>query len=393
MEKLTSKKEAVLSLLVIAGLAVLQILHSQSGSASTGIGSRINRLEKQMTQIGTSNPFNTFGAKTAIARPSKQDENWFITGGLLYYKPFVGGTQIAYTDTGKRLSYPIHGEAKGMDFDMGLGFRIGIGYNFNRDGWDLNGEYTHFSDGNSTKVSVSGCGSDSITPLRGALCPEIHGESGSGWVATHGKSHFDIDLNTFDIELGRNYFLSHDLSMRPFFGVRAAWIDFEQVTRYCGGPNSTGNFCGASLVSLGRNTLKVFEESYFKGVGAEMGFQSKWFLAKGFSFYADALGSLLYGFFRVEHKESITSSTNRRIDLTANTHKMVPTAHCQGGIAYDFFFDDERQHLGFSLGYDGQYYWRANQMIKIDDAGPIKYERWSEDFSLHGLAIQARWDF
>ena len=32
-------------------------------------------------------------------------------------------------------------------------------------------------------------------------------------------------------------------------------------------------------------------------------------------------------------------------------------------------------------------------MIKIDDAGPIKYERWSEDFSLHGLAIQARWDF
>ena len=124
-----------------------------------------------------------------------------------------------------------------------------------------------------------------------------------------------------------------------------------------------------------------------------MGFQSKLFLAKGFSFYADALGSLLYGFFRVEHKESITSSTNRRIDLTANTHKMVPTAHCQGGIAYDFFFDDERQHLGFSLGYDGQYYWRANQMIKIDDAGPIKYERWSEDFSLHGLAIQARWDF
>ena len=61
--------------------------------------------------------------------------------------------------------------------------------------------------------------------------------------------------------------------MRPFFGVRAAWIDLEQVTYYCGGPSGTGNFCGSTLVSLGRNALKVHEESDFKGVGLKLDFK------------------------------------------------------------------------------------------------------------------------
>ena len=81
------------------------------------------------------------------------------------------------------------------------------------------------------------------------------------------------------------------------------------------------------------------------------------------------------------------------IDLTANTHRMVPTAHMEGGVAYDFFFDNDQQHLAFSLGYDGQYYFRANQMLKMGRAGPFTSDRWTEDFSLHGLAIKARWDF
>ena len=182
---MTCKKEPALAFIIISGLAILNFVPTLHKLHSNGIESRINRLEKQMKQVGVKNSANTFGAKFADARPTKQEENWFISGGLLYYKPFVGGTEVAFTDTGARLSYPIQSEIKGIRFDMALGFRVGLGYNFNRDGWDIQGEYTHFGDGNSQKTDLSGCGSDNINPTREALCPEPNSNQSSTWIANY----------------------------------------------------------------------------------------------------------------------------------------------------------------------------------------------------------------
>ena len=373
-------------------MAIAALVATSSGFAASDMESRVDRLEKQMDEVGTDNAFGGFGAKTAIARPSKEDSNWFLTLDLLYWKPFVGGTEFAYTDNNPQLGYPVKGRTKEMSFDWNWGARVGLGYNFNFDGWDLYANYTHFGGGDSKSVSTGGCNNSVVVPLRGGLC--LLNNTPSAFIGTKAKSQYDIDFDSIDVQLGRNYFLSKMLSMRPFFGAKIAWIDLEQETRYCGSTGAgTHQFCGTTIVQLGPNVVKIKEDSDFKGAGPEVGFNSKWFLAKGFSFFADALGALCYGFFDVDHREKYSLNSNTRIKLSGNVHRMIPTAQITGGIAYDIFFDDDKQHLGFRIGYDGQYWWRANQMLKIDDAGPLKYERWSEDYSMQGITLQGRWDF
>ena len=367
--------------LALAALAVTSVAFSASD-----LHSRVEKLEKQMDQVGTDNAFGGYGAKTAPARPTKDNNNWFITVDVLYWKPDVSGTEFAYTENNPSIQYPIKGRTKEIDFSWDWGFRAGLGYNFCFDSWDLYAEYTYFSNG-SSKSTSGGCNS-SVVPLRGGIC---NPSNGAVFNASRAKAQFDFDFNSIDLNLGRNYFVSHYLSFRPFFGAKTAWIDLQQTTRYCGG--HSGSFCGVPVLALGPNTLKIKEDSDFWGIGPEVGFNSKWHLAKGFSFFADTIGALLYGFFDVDHKEKYTAIDNTRIKLSGNVHKMIPTAQIFAGVAYDIFFDCDRQHFGFRVGYDGQYWWRANQMLKIDDAAPLKYERWSEDVSMHGLTVDFRWDF
>ena len=375
-------------------VAVATLVASSTGIAASDMESRVDMLEKQMNQVGTDNAFGGYGAHTANAKPSKEECNWFLTLDVLYWKPFVGGTEFAYTDNNPTMDYPIRGKTKEMDFSMDWGARVGLGYNFSFDGWDLYANYTHFGSGDSKSVSSGGCNNSLVVPLRGGLCPDPNSARAGTFVGTRGKSQYDIDFDSVDVQLGRNYFLSRDLSLRPFWGAKIAWIDLNQVTKYCGTTGVTQPmFCGVDIIPLGPNTYKISEDSDFKGVGPEIGLNSKWFLARGFSFFADTLGALLYGFFDVDHKESFSLNGSQRLKLAANTHKMVPTVQIFSGIAYDIFFDCDRQHMSFRIGYDGQYWWRINQMLKIDDAAPLKYERWSEDYAMHGLTVSGRWDF
>lgn len=391
-----------LALMVLSALVLLQIFSSYgklpatittTKFASESIDSRIDRLEQQMNQVSTETAFGGFGAHTATARPSKEDHNWFITAGLLYYSPNVGGTEFAFTDNGSMISYPINGRTKDMKFGWGAGFTVGLGLNLSFDDWDLKATYSHFSHSDSRSVNPSDCGNATVVPLRGGVC--VSPTNGGSWLAAKARSSFDFDFNSIDLQLGRNYFLSQLLSMRPFLGIKAAFIDLEQTTRYCGGNSDAGLqlFCGEHFQFLGPNNLRVREESDFKGAGLEVGFQGKWFLAKGFSFFADTIGSLIYGFFDVDHSEKVSSSSVENVRLSGNTHRIVPTAGITAGIAYDLFFNDDKEHIGFRFGYDTQYYWRVNQMLQVQQAGPSRYNRYSEDVSMRGIIFEGRWDF
>ncbi|MCP5509432.1 MAG: MOMP family protein [Chlamydiales bacterium] len=371
--------------LALASLAVTSVAFSASD-----LHSRVEQLEKQMSEVGTENAFGGFGANTASARPIKDNNNWFITVDVLYWKPGVGGTEFAYSDNNPAIQYPVKGRTKEIDFSWDWGARVGLGYNFCHDGWDLYAMYTYFSNGSSSSVS-GGCNS-AVMPLRGGICTGADNQTAQAFFAQSAKSQFDFDFDSIDLNLGRNYFVSKYLSFRPFFGVKTAWIDLDQETRFCGGSGST-TFCGLDVAGLGPNSVKINEDSDFWGIGPEVGMNGKWHLAKGFSFFADALGALLYGYFDVDHREKFTGTPYPRIKLSGNVHKMVPTAQLFAGVGYDVFFDCDKQHFGVRVGYDCQYWWRANQMLKIDDAAPLKYERWSEDVSMHGVTVDFRWDF
>ncbi len=359
------------------------------------IESRVSELEQQMEQVRVITPNGTCGANTALARPILDEEcgccgsNFFVELSAIYWHPKVGGTEFAYTDQSPNATFPIKGDVKDMDFSWEWGLKAGVGYNFAYDGWELFLNYTWLNGHGSEHTSAGQ--TDSVIPLRAA--GTITEPDGYFAFCKTAKSQFDFSYNSLDLELARHFFISENLSLRPFAGLKAAWIDLEQISRYYGGePN------GMAL-GIGANTVHVKDDSNFWGVGPRIGLGSKWHLGKGFSLFGDFSGALVYGCFDVDHKErySLRTETNY-IDIGDKTHAFSPNVQMQLGIGYDTYVNCDRNHLTIRLSFDSQYWWGVNKMFKVDDIintsnAAVRYERISEDASLQGLTLDLRVDF
>ncbi len=366
----------------------MAILVGASAFAAMDTDSRITQLEQQMKQVRTENAMGTYGAKTASARPDVDGNGWFLTGDVFYWKAAVGGTEYAYSDQDPIAALPISGRVKDMDFDWDWGFRVGIGYNFLHDGWDVSAQYTWF---NSSGSDSSSAGlNSSLVPLKG-LARIVSTPANPLHLflfCRSAKSQYNFDFQSVDLDLGRNYFVSGKLSFRPYFGLKAAWIDQQQITRYTGGEPDAFNNIGPGI-----NTIHVKDDCDFKGLGPRTGLDSKWHLGHGFSIFGNFATALVWGFYDVSHKEKYSPVADNHVKLSADMNRFSPTVQFQLGLAYDAYFLNDTNHITIGLGFDAQYWWRQNQMLKIDDSTPAKYERYSEDVSMQGVTLDIKWDF
>lgn len=361
-----------------APLALATIAASATLFAGPDIETRLQHLEGQMKQVRTETAAGTFGAKTAVARPEVDGSGVFLTIDALLWHGKVGGSEYAYTDDDSTAAFPMQGRTKENDFGWTWGFRVGLGYNFDHDGWDAYLNYTYWYSADNSKVNVGSNGS--VIPLQGNA-DLATADFGLFTHGNYGASQFKFDYDNLDLELGRNYFISRSLSFRPHFGIRNSWIDLSQVVQYTGGV-------------IGVNTFEVRNSNDFWGIGPRAGVNSKWFLTNGFSVFGNISGSLLWGYYEVTHEETISNNPQQNyIRIKANMHRFAPNAQLVLGLAYDKYIYNDKQHIGISLGWENIYYWRVNQALKIDDFASDKYERVSEDASMHGITLNVRWDF
>ena len=368
-------------------IAIASLMTSSAVFAAMDMDSRVSQLENQMSQVRTETAMGTYGANTATARAEVDGQGWFFTADVLYWHAKVGGTEYAYSDQDPVASLPISGRSKDIDFEWDWGFRVGLGYNFEHDGWDIGAQYTYF-DSNGSDSTRAGQNS-SIVPLRGSATITVTPGTGipDFIFCTSAKSQYDFDYQSLDLELGRAYFVSGKLSFRPHWGLKTAWLDQEQIARY------TGGTAGVTVLGLEGSTVHVKDDCNFWGLGPRAGVNSKWHLGNGFSIIGNVAGALLFGFFDVDHKERWSNNIDHRIKLHANRHAFSPTVQMQLGLHYDRYVHNNKQHIGLGLGFEANYWWRQNQMLKVDDAQVLKYERYSEDVSMHGVTLDFKWDF
>jgi len=393
-------KKMKVSLLRKFSIALVTLMASSTAFAGMDMDSRVTQLENQMQQVRTETAMGTYGAQTATARAEVDGYGWFFTADVLYWHAKVGGTEFAYSDNDPAGAFPVKGRTKDIDFDWDWGLRFGLGYNFDHDGWDVRLQYAWF-DSNGSDSTRAGLNS-TVIPLRGSSTIVATSVAAVGTIydaflyASSAKSQYDFDYQAIDLELGRAYYISGKLSFRPHWGLKTAWIDQEQITRYTGGvatPNGQGPNNQGDNLGLGVNTVHIKDDCDFWGLGPRVGVDSKWYLGNGFSLFGNVAGALLFGYFDVDHKERFSAVTDNRIKLNANRHAFSPTVQMQLGLRFDKYIHNNKQHLGIGLGFEANYWWRQNQMIKIDDAAVLKYERYSDDVSMHGLTLDFKWDF
>ena len=316
---------------------------------SAELEERVSVLEAQMGEVGEETPEGTFGASFA---PETFERGWigiFFSGNVLYWHAKVGGSEYAYSLARNSLGFPLEGEEKSQNFGWDWGYRLGLGVHLPVVGWDIVGNYTHY------KVEDrESPGGDLFINLIGGDFPP----------SEHVKSYCKIDYDVVDLELRSSSFLSRFFGIETFLGVRNAWIDQVQAVHF--------------------SNYHVKDRCCFNGIGPRAGGSLKWHLLYGASFLAEVTGALLYGNFEVKHSEN-------QIDIKGNSHILAANLNFFFGLGWDIY--EKWYHFGIALGYEAEYYWRQNRMIKVEGTPRMQIIRSVDDLTFYGATLKALIEF
>lgn len=342
------------------------IFNLPSREVGESFDERISYLEETIDDVTSKNEtLQKTVLETTSAYPGLTKKNWIFNWDILYLHAKVGGTSFAFLNQRPSIDLPVQGFSKRIDFDWNFGFRAGLGRHFEHDKWSTFLNFTYFKASNSSELRGSSI--SYVTPLRGPFSHSV----------LQAKSIFDLKFYNLDLDLYRHYFISHGVSLKPSIGLKNTWLDLSQVTRYNEG------------AYLNNNTAQTIDSSDLWGMGPKAGFESTWYLNKGFNIFGSLSASLVYGYFQIKEDSSVTPTTNYNFIIKDKFHRFVPNVQFFLGLGYGSYIKEERYFVNLTMGYECQYYWRANQMVNLQRFNDsYRYENLSEDVSFHGAVLK-----
>lgn len=299
------------------------------------------------------------------------------------------------------------------------GFRVGLGWNMD-DGWDLYLNYTWYQNNKKSTTSV-----DAFTtefPALGAYAVNSPWSNKAFFLANDADTLFNsvsgkwhMRFNQVDLEMGRRYYLSQCFTMRPYAGLRGAWIHtdfnvsgFAQQAVISGTTPATGTYSF--------NTSDKFRNRNW-GVGLLAGFQPAFYFTEEFSLYANADMALLWGQLNGRIKRNYTSTRNSAgvmsSDLNAatsasnNSSGMQPVLDLGIGLRWETNWCDNQYAFSLDAGWEHHVWFDQNSRVKlispvIDNnanfsggtgRSNLSYTEEITDLAMGGFVLRARFDF
>ncbi len=305
--------------------------------------------------------------------------NVWIEASILYWKPWEKAlvatnktADVFVTDdfTNNHVVHP--------HFEWDLGYRVSGGYLFSSTLWDVEGSWTHFTSDVSEHRSSHGSAFVGMFPIWSLSNDVIAGdyvfESDLKWKFT---------VNLLDVQFGR-YFNLHHLDLKPYVGVRSAWIKQRGDVIYQGGIFLIGILQPG--ISLNGSDLIKMENNYW-GLGPRVGIAPRIILGRGFSLNADAAVSGLYGFFKIRQKEKYLDRV--RFSHRAHLNRFCWVGDFAAGVQWKRPLYHQRYALTLSADWEYHIFFRQFE-LKRDHFGLVPKNR---NFSLQGVTFSGRFDF
>jgi hypothetical protein len=271
-----------------------------------------------------------------------------------------------------------------------VGYRIGVGYDFNCDCWDVSAYWTHFqtkAKGHSTAPTTDG----TLTSLWSSI--DITGNANG---LSTVDSHWKLRLDYADFVLGREFCISPCVTLRPFIGVRAAWI--KQKYNIFEGARQTS---GGEVVLI--NTSDINLRSEFDGAGLIAGLDSQWNVGCGFSVYGTASASILYGRKHSHSEDSAffpsstpSESVLERGILRDHRHGSTYAADAALGLRWKRCFCDDTVLFTIQLGWEQHLFFDQNRFEKVPVVTTFNGEHpqiQRSDLCVQGITLGAKIDF
>lgn len=303
-------------------------------------------------------------------KPSKYNfyinqNNLYGLVDVLFWHARTGSTYFCYKTEMPYGTSPVQGGMYDLNFGWDLGFRAGIGYDFEHDNWSLSLLYGQFVTTSSS--SVNGTAISAVVPSQSIYLFDTP--------VSNSKSNGKIDRKSINFVLAKETFLSPYFLMKPYVGFETCWLDFSQKVSYTG-----GNF-------LSVNSVYVTNISDFWGIGPELGLGANWYLGNGFYVEGDFATSFIYGLFDVTYKDKISYSSTNYVNFKQQFHQFSPIVMFSLGIGWGTYVNQCKQFIDLSLAYEGEYWFRQNQTIQIFNSSISRYQNVGEDLSLHGATL------
>ncbi len=332
-----------------------------------------------------------------------------ITVAGLYWRADQDGMEYAVENTVDSLNFIdqsnnlIKAEYKTPKSKWEGGARVALSYSSAIDGWDIGLTWTYFDGQASSLNQTQQTDNTVLLPLWSAFQGFQETGDFQGNTATEIKADWDVDFYLLDLELGRSYWTSRYLSMRPFIALR--YVDIQQDFSITHSGGSWSDDMQDPLNDL------VDLDNDFKGVGPRIGFDLNWNFGCGWSLYSELAASIIYGRFSVDHDEDVRQavspfSKGAVLENSYRFHASRAIVDLGLGVQYATLIADSAYGITVQLGWEQHLFfhqnqmWRVNRIGKGDSQASFRENSGENDFtqrrgtlSTHGWTLTFKFDF
>ena len=342
------------------------------------LDARLGALETKVQAMSQKDVRGMTQATAVTARPMIDGADLFATADALYWKATEDGLEYGLRNHISQTQYErFDGTAKTIESDWNAGMRLGLGYNIPYDQWDLNLTWTHFHNTTDSSLDAPPNGyllgiytSASVRPVDASL---------------NYDAKWKLQYDTLDLELGRSFFTSKALSLRPFVSARGARIDQDMDLLYSG--------VDPDLI-LGHAPFATYLQNKFHAWGARAGMNFNWRFGSHWGLFGKVSGSILYSRFHVSalQKKEVSLTYNEPIyDIENGFHRVRTNLEGGAGLQWDAYANRHRAHLVFTLGYELVQWFDLNHFRNFNNIP--NYTESSGDLGLQGVTFSGRVDF
>ncbi len=312
----------------------------------------------------------------AVAPHVMDGSDTYVSLDFIWWKTFVGGMEYAYSgavDNGGNVPFgasTAKGYVQKPNFDFQPGFKAGIGVNFNHDGWDLYAEYTYLASLSETNHLTSSSG-------RGALnIPQVYLNSNvvTDIPLANASCNWKQNFSVIDFELGRDYFVSRYLTLRPSAGFKTAWINEQSKISYV--PTTSVNADGSSVGNTPTAALLTYRQNMW-GLGIRTGLNAGWHVTKNWSFYNDFAFTALWSDFHIHQKQNLTETFYgaQTSQLTKESlQTVIPVLEAGLGLSYITWWEQSRYRFEFRAGWEEQIWLDFNHFMTLGGTGNLSVQ-------------------
>ncbi|MDN3507673.1 MAG: Lpg1974 family pore-forming outer membrane protein [Simkaniaceae bacterium] len=330
-------------------------------------------LRARVDEVTKENALLKKSVNLTSGNPYVVDKTWFFDADVLYWHANIDQTEYgARRSTNGNL---VQVAPRTIGYDWNFGFKIGVGYYLDHDDWDLFLNTTYFR----TRGEGTASSNTTVIPWRG------NGISANATAPNFGKSVVDLKYNDLVAELGRSYFTSSKLSLRPHWGLKALWANIDQDSRFEGG-------------DFGTATYRIENLSKMRGFGPRTGLNSSWYLFDRVSIIGNFAFSFIYNNFNLSHRHDQPSVTPQIVQ--ESKHAFIPAADLYFGLGVGEYFNKRNYYLQAKLGFEMQYFWgmeRYYYPYNADNTGAtstfMQYNDEIANVSLSGVTLRISFDY